>query len=276
MSARHQYTTRSLVVSVHDVAPSTAESSRRWVDLLEERGLRASLLVVPGWWNGSDMDSSPSFVEWLGAAAERGHEVVQHGFSHVYRGAMESTATRSLVGRLLARGCEEFWHLSYPRARELLSLGRDVLKRHGAEVHGFVAPGWLMSPDAVDAARDLGYRYTCTHTAVLDLVDGRSIPALTTSQRPRSMLTRAGIIVNEGLVTLMDRRYSVARVAVHPADLWNVRLRESNLSLCGRLVAAGFVSTTYQELVASVRVNHADRRPTDRSDTAWRRRTESC
>jgi hypothetical protein len=35
------------IVSVHDVAPSTFEQSRAWVEMLDRHRIRASLLVVP-------------------------------------------------------------------------------------------------------------------------------------------------------------------------------------------------------------------------------------
>ena len=52
-----------IVVSLHDVAPSTAELSRRWLELLETLGVRASLLVIPGRWNGQELSQSPAFVD---------------------------------------------------------------------------------------------------------------------------------------------------------------------------------------------------------------------
>lgn len=240
---------KSFVVSLHDVAPSTAESSRRWVELLDDRGIRASLLVVPGMWNGMSLDSSTGFTTWLREAEARGHEVVQHGFRHVRTDSFSLGRVREIVGRVLARGCEEFWHLPTKRAAELMTLGREILVGQGFDVRGFVAPGWLMSKGALLAASHLEYGYTCTHTHVIDLSSGRRLLAPTTSQRPRSHLSGVGVKWNKTLVTVAARQGDVVRVALHPDDLHESKLRRANLDMCDRLRERGHRSSTYRDVV---------------------------
>lgn len=240
-----------MVVSLHDVAPATAELSRRWLALLEEVGIRATLLVVPGTWRGQSIDQSPKFVDWVKSAQERGHEVAQHGFSHQRHLGSETNWKRELVGGLLARGAEEFWHLSYGRATELLMAGHSLFDSVGITTDGFVAPGWLMSPDAMTAAQRLGYRYTCTHQYIECLQENSRIFAPTTSQRPNSYLTRPTKVFNQLLISACASRLPVLRIGIHPADLVNVRLRNANLDLCKTLMIRGYRSTTYHDLVVS-------------------------
>jgi predicted deacetylase len=240
---------KNFVVSLHDVAPSTAETSRRWLDLLESRGIRASLLVVPGVWNGTDLASSPAFCDWLRNAESRGHEIVMHGYSHTRLQGQSTTKFRAVVGSVLARGCEEFWHLSYDRARELLARGRDGLRQAGFSPRGFIAPGWLMSEASVDAARHLGFDYTCTHTAIVNLQTGQKELAFTTSQRPRSSLSRAGIGVNRLISEVASQRITTSRIAIHPNDLLHDELRRANLMLCESARRSGRESCTYGDIV---------------------------
>ncbi|NCZ90931.1 MAG: DUF2334 domain-containing protein, partial [Actinobacteria bacterium] len=64
----------AVVVSVHDVAPATFERSVRILKILESRGVRASLLVIPGYWQDHGPVTNDDFARWLREAECRGHE----------------------------------------------------------------------------------------------------------------------------------------------------------------------------------------------------------
>ena len=90
----------SLIVSVHDVAPATSELSRRWLDNLETMGVKASLLVVPGFWKSRHLHDNQNFIDWLHAAELNGHEIVQHGLHHErMQKAVNPQAINTSVGR---------------------------------------------------------------------------------------------------------------------------------------------------------------------------------
>jgi hypothetical protein len=241
------------VVSIHDVAPATAERCRRWVELCEARGIRTSLLVVPGPWQGLDWKRAPGFVEWLVQKREDGHEIVQHGFRHERITSHSTTTTREIFGRLMARGAEEFWHLDERTAIELLSAGRRVLQEHGLTAEGFVAPGWLLSVGARSALSKCEFSYTCVHRGVIDLRTGRLHSGLSSSQRPGSWASGIGRLWNRVVLDLTARRGSFARIAIHPRDLGEQALRSANLSYLDRLVGDGWTPTTYGRFVESRR-----------------------
>ena len=73
---------KSLIVSLHDVAPGSAETSRRWMELFDERNLAVSLLVIPGRWNGTELLSDEQFQNWLALNSSSKHEIVLHGLNH--------------------------------------------------------------------------------------------------------------------------------------------------------------------------------------------------
>src|SRR6476646_8179313 len=74
---------RSLIVSLHDVAPKTWETSRRVIEELQHNGIRAcSLLVVPDYHRQGSSMNDRSFVEWLRELEEGGNEIVLHGYFH--------------------------------------------------------------------------------------------------------------------------------------------------------------------------------------------------
>ncbi len=236
-----------LIVSLHDVAPSKAELCRRWVEILNERNIRATLLVVPGKWNGASLDTSPQFIEWLRGAEADGHEIALHGYHHIVDANYRTTYRRHLMGTLFARGCEEFWHLPYAEAHRRIRIGRETLERNGFHPQGFVAPGWLMSPETMNALRQSDLLYTTTHTHFIDLLYGKEEKIISLSQRPSSVLTKVGIAVNFAATELMRSLHVPMRLAIHPNDLINARVRNANISIIDRFVNRGYTTMTYAE-----------------------------
>lgn len=241
-----------LVVSLHDVASATAEPSRRWMELFEARGLNVSVLVVPGPWQGlGPVDLDWSLCAWLRSLQASGHDIAQHGWSHIE----PETSTRGVAarsaGRLVARGCAEFWHLDRAEASRRLELGRAVLGAVGVGVEGFVAPGWLMSPEARSAVNAAGFRYTTTHATVSDLMAGRDWPCPVLSQRPGSSLAGPGARATTHIAEWTVRRRRPLRIAAHPRDLDDQRATEAVLSSCDVAMDAGYQSITYAALAKS-------------------------
>ncbi|MFN2624307.1 MAG: DUF2334 domain-containing protein, partial [Chthoniobacterales bacterium] len=73
----------SFVVSLHDVAPCTRETSGKIIDALKDAGVRtASLLVVPNYHRRGNAIEDASFVSWLRELEARGYEIVIHGYFH--------------------------------------------------------------------------------------------------------------------------------------------------------------------------------------------------
>ena len=241
-----------VVVSLHDVASATAEPSRRWMDLFEARGMQVSVLVVPGPWQGlGPVDRDGSLCAWLRSLQASGHDIVQHGWSHVDPGTSSRGVAARSAGRLVARGCAEFWHLDRAEASRRLELGRVVMNSAGLDVVGFVAPGWLMSPGARSAVIAAGFRYTTTHATVSDLVAGRDRPCPVLSQRPGSSLTGPGARATTHIAEWTVRRGRPLRVAAHPRDLDDRRTTDAVLSACDAAINAGYQSVSYATLVTN-------------------------
>lgn len=239
---------RWLVVSVHDVAPGSDAASRRWLELLDARDMRASLLVVPGPWRGRRMTEGDDFSGWLRDAAAAGHEIVQHGWEH-QAVPVAGHLLRRGVGRLAARGCAEFWTIDRVEATRRLEAGQAALRTSGLHADGFVAPGWLLGRDAMLAVRAAGFRYTTTHRGVLDLLTGRMLVVPALSQRPASAVTAAAAALTTKWARRAIRHGRPLRVAAHPADLADRRTRQAVLGACEAAVDAGYRTTTYGGLL---------------------------
>jgi predicted deacetylase len=239
----------SLIVSVHDVAPSTSWAARWWAGQLESRGVPATYLVVPGPWEGPTFRADRDLAAWLRDRDAAGDEIAQHGWTH--HAGDEGTRLRRAIGSLAARGCGEFWTLDEDEARRRLELGLAALRAAGLEPVGFTPPGWLASLGTVRALRALGYRYTTSHLGVTDLETGRRYRVPPLSHRPGSPVeTLAAAAVRAAARHAARRRQSV-RVAIHPRDLARSRLAEVTLDAIDTLLSAGARPRTYLDFVAS-------------------------
>jgi predicted deacetylase len=241
----------SLIVSIHDVAPSTAHAARTWVQELDRRAVPVTLLVVPGPWEGPPLRVDHELVAWLNERRARGDEIAQHGWAH--RRVAGASRWRRALGSAAARGCDEFWSLDAREARRRLEIGRDVLCRAGLAPVGFTPPGWLASAPTLAVLAELGYRYTTSRTAVLDLTTGEShrVPAL--SQRPGGAAEAIGRAVVDRGARRLARHGASARVALHPHDLASPELVTSNLSAVDCLLDSGAKARTYREFVTARR-----------------------
>lgn len=241
----------TVVVSIHDVAPSTHAASSHWLDIIEAHRLRATLLVVAGPWNGPRADEDPAFGDWLRAAAAGGHEIAAHGWDHRRIEDPEGnwTSSRRVFGNVAARGCEEFWMLGQREARRRLIRTCSVLHAIGVEADGFTPPGWLASREALDAARGLGFRYRTSHRGVHDLRTGATVLAPAFSHRPGTALTAAAAWGVERLARALLLRGGLVRLALHPDDLDTGTTRDATLRLLARARDADVLSVTYRELV---------------------------
>ena len=238
-----------LVVSVHDVSPATASESKQWLNDLDERGVPASILVIPGPWRGRALADDPEFACWLDGCRERGHEICLHGWDHTAPAGMP--LGRALVGRLAARGCGEFWSLDEGEAAARAQRGLDVLGELGLRVCGFTPPGWLISASAIRGLLSVGLRYVTTHRSVRDLSTGYERRALVLCHRPDGRGERAGAMLMTYAPGRVLRPGRTLRLALHPDDLARPGLREAALSGIDAAMSAGAVAVTYESLVGT-------------------------
>ncbi|MFG2039985.1 DUF2334 domain-containing protein [Dactylosporangium sp. NPDC048998] len=235
-----------MVVSVHDVAPATADETARWCADADALGIPVSLLVIPGPWRGMELSEHDGYAEVLRERAARGDELVLHGWCH--RAGPDGGAVRRAVGRAVARGAAEFAALDEQQATERLDAAKAVLDRLGLHTTGFTPPGWLASPAAVRALANAGFRYTTDHFGVKDLRSGRASVArrgFALSHRPGGTGERLGSAVLRAGAAWAARRRGLVRVALHPDDLHRPGLRDDTLRAIEGALQAGARATTY-------------------------------
>jgi predicted deacetylase len=245
---------RSLIVSLHDVAPATWEKSRNIISDLHQRGIRTcSLLVVPDYHHAGSSFQNSGFVSWLRDLEQSGNEVVIHGYFHQRPRRPNESAFGQFVTRIYTQGEGEFYDLPYDEARQRITSAREQFEAVGLRPHGFVAPAWLLGSDAERAARDCGMEYTTRLTSVVDLRSGDTFASRSLVYSVRNEWRRSVSMCWNALLAQISRSEPLARFSIHPVDydhrqVWN--------QIC-RLIAgmqSNRTPTTYHDWISEWRI----------------------
>ena len=245
---------RPLVVSLHDLAPATRQPAEKILRELAHHGVRvASLLVVPDYHRTGSTIENRDFVQWLRDLEGEGREIVIHGYYHERpQGDRESLRTR-LLTRRYTKGEGEFYDLDYDEALRRITRARDEFRGAGLKPRGFIAPAWLMSREAEQAAADAEMEYTTRLTEVVDLRTKRRFPARSLVYSVRSTWRRAASLAwNETCARLLADS-PLLRISIHPADYEHSEVWRQ----IGRLLdkaAEARTPTTYRDWIAEQRV----------------------
>jgi len=240
-----------LVVSIHDVSPPERARVEQVMARLAGIGVRRfSLLVIPNLRDRWPIDADQAFCNWLRQRQDRGDEVVLHGWEHAAVGTPRALGDR-LRNRWYTQGEGEFLSLEYDEASRRISLGLSMLMRAGLRTDGFVAPSWLVSPDSLRAAADIGLRYTNSYLRLVDLERGQSHVAPSLVFGPGHLDEDLGIALQRPLSRLI-RRLSLVRVVVHPPCGDDRRRFDAILAMVERLLP-GHDPVTYGEALERLR-----------------------
>src|SRR5438445_8687140 len=208
-----------IVVSLHDVAPSSRQIANTIISELVHRGVRVcSLLVVPDYHHEGLFTKDGEFVSWLRGLEADGHEIVIHGYFHERPPRTRETLRDKFLTRFYAQNEGEFYDLSYEEARRRIAAARDEFRAQGLKPRGFVAPAWLLNEDAERAAGDAQMEYTTRLRTVCDLRSGNVFPARTLVYSVRNSWRRElSRSWNAALFRLLKNK-ALLRLSIHPRD----------------------------------------------------------
>jgi hypothetical protein len=243
-----------LVVSVHDVAPSTrAACEKMLADLARHHVRCCSLLVVPNYHERGASVADRSFMQWLRDLENAGHEIVIHGYFHQREARGRESLRTKLITRRYTNGEGEFFDLGYEEAYARITRARDEFKAAGLTPRGFIAPAWLLSAEAERAATDAEMEYTTRLTNVRDLRTRETFRARSLVYSVRSGARRATSLAWNGLLCRLVARAPLVRVGLHPPDLGHPRVWQQILEIVDRLAEAR-EPMTYREFIAEQRI----------------------
>jgi predicted deacetylase len=206
---------KTAIVSVHDVMPSTFSRVERILAVLEKVGVPpASLLVVPG------KDWSLDGIAALRSLANLGHPLAGHGWIH-----KATSGSRSLYHRVhsLLISRNEAEHLSLP-PEDLADLVRQCHEWFpgvGLPTPDlYVPPAWALGSLTTDHLRELPFRWYEVLRGYLDVQKGerRWLPLVgfeaDTSFRQWSLR-----LWNQLNALLATGGVGPLRISIHPDDL---------------------------------------------------------
>lgn len=242
-----------LVVSVHDIAPSTVPEVRWLLARLDELAVvRRVLKVIPRPTEAEDLRRHPELVDLLAGEVERGSEIVVHGLTHrLPAGArVGGRPLDRLRARLFAGGAAEFLGLDERAAEEAVAEARTIVEEAGFEAAGFCAPAWLARPELSAILRRLGFRFACWFASVEDLRTGRRLRAPAWGYMGTPGLAEALVGLEGRFVRAIWRASGgrAVRVFLHPQGAPESAACAATLRAIGRLRETHRL-TTYRELL---------------------------
>jgi predicted deacetylase len=244
----------SLVVSIHDIAPSNRLVVEQIIHALAPNGIRAcSLLVVPDYHHEGRASEDRQFVSWLCDLDQAGHEIVIHGYFHQRERRAHETIRTQFLTQCYTQNEGEFYDLDYNEALRRIMAARDEFRAIGLKPRGFVAPAWLLGADAERAAHDADLEYTTRLRTVHDLRSGEDFPAQSIVYSVRNQWRRA---VSRGWNATLFRVLKgrpLLRVSIHPPDFSHPAIWRQVVDLIKNAVPDRTV-TTYQDWVAEQRL----------------------
>ena len=211
---------KSLIVSIHDVAPPFEAEIGKILERLQSLGVaRCSLLVVPDYHGMGRADRNPSWVSRLKAWAADGHEAVLHGYFHQAREKASPGWKNALLRNVYTSAESEFLELDAAEAERRLRLGLEVFENAGLAAKGFIAPAWLMNAETLKALGELGFEYTNTLKKIIDLKSGRVCDCWSQVYSSRSSWRRWTSVAWNECLWRRNRGSDVVRVSVHPPEI---------------------------------------------------------
>jgi predicted deacetylase len=243
-----------LVVSLHDVAPSTQAVTAKMISEFARCGVRVcSLLVVPNYHHQGASMQDRQFVSWLRGLEADGHEVVIHGFFHQRPRIERETLRDKFVTRFYTQDEGEFYDLGYNEAFQRIKNARDDFRAAGLKPHGFVAPAWLLSLAGQRAAHDAEMEYTTRLGGVYDLRSGEQFPARSLVYSVRNGWRRGVSLAWNATLARYLEHHGLLRVSVHPPDYSYPSIWRQISDLANRLVKLR-TPVTYQNWIAQRRI----------------------
>lgn len=246
-----------VVVSVHDVAPSTRAEVAEIVTQVARQGVNVcSLLVVPDYHHRGESMRDGEFVRWLQDLERAGHEVVIHGFYHRREQPARESWISKLITRQYTRGEGEFFDIAYEEAFRRITKAREQFVAAGLTPRGFIAPAWLLSAAGEKAAADAGMEYTTRLSTVRDLRTGTDFRSQSLVYSVRSSLRRLTSLGWNAALSFALTGAPLVRLGIHPADTRHPAVWNQILTIAGHL-AAQRAPTTYRDWIGEQRVRAA-------------------
>jgi uncharacterized protein len=243
-----------IIVSLHDVAPSTQQIANTIISELARHGASVcSLLVVPDYHRQGLFTRNQQFVSWLRDLEADGHEIVIHGYFHERPRRAEESLRDKFLTRFYTQHEGEFYDLNYDEALRRITAAQDEFRASGLKPHGFVAPAWLLNKNAERAARDAGLEYTTRLHKVCDLRAGSEFAARSIVYSVRKNWRRGISRLCNATLFRFSKGNTLLRISIHPPDYSHPMIWRQITGFIERATRFRTV-TTYRDWLAEQRL----------------------
>ncbi|MEX1197170.1 MAG: polysaccharide deacetylase family protein [Pseudohongiellaceae bacterium] len=228
---------RQLLVSIHDVAPSTLPLVEELMALLTDNGLLpVTLLVVPatGWKNEE--------LERLRSLQTSGAELAGHGWTH--RARHVRGWRHRLHSALISRDAAEHLALDREDIRQLMLDCHDWFPEHGLTAPTlYVPPAWALGALPLSELHALPYHHLETLTGVYcrERNEFRRLPM--TGYEADTRLRAVSVGLWNAMNLKWAGRHRPLRLGIHPTDL-QLRLGDDLKAL----IREGGTALSYRDL----------------------------
>jgi predicted deacetylase len=244
----------ALIVSVHDLSPSTRAAAENILLELTRKGVRScSLLVVPDYHHQGPFTDDRQFVSWLRGLEADGYEIVIHGYFHQRPARANESPQDKFITRFYTRYEGEFYDLDYEEAFRRIARARDQFREAGLNPRGFVAPAWLLGQEGERALRDAELEYTTRLRTIRDLRIEKDFPARTAVYSVANQWRRTVSLAWNGALFSLMKTSALLRVSIHPPDFLYPPIRKQILDSLDRMRELR-TPTTYRDWIAEQRV----------------------
>jgi len=244
---RHGRSEKKLLLSLHDFHPGSRKQIGEQLEFCLKRCPgHASILVVPEYHHGREIEACAESLRSLEKWQKEGHDLAVHGYFHDRKGLPEDAWFWT---RLYTQQEAEFFRMDPAEAELRIDRALAIWRRQGWAAKGFVAPGWLQEPSTEAILRRRGVAYTCRLTEVVHLADGQRDRAWAGTYSLRSPWRRVLARRWQPLWKAVWGGRRLVRLSLHPVDLETGFVREQVGSLLEELSARGYRSVSYAEHV---------------------------
>jgi predicted deacetylase len=236
---------RSLIVSLHDVSPHSWSACQEIVARLAALGIpRVSLLVIPDHHHRGHWLEDPEFVSWLRDLESSGHEAVLHGYYHLRPQQKADRGLARWITGTYTAGEGEFFDLNTATALDRCTRGRAEFLEAGLACQGFIAPAWLLGPEARQVLLDLQFRYT-VHLADVTALHPVTIryPVRTLCWSTRAWWRRECSLAWNAFLYSRTTTAETLRISIHPPDLQYLEIWTQIERLCAAATATRTAET---------------------------------
>lgn len=209
---------RKVCVVMHDVAPATWGRCQILLQALDAvASVPITLLVVPEYHGGLNVQDAPDFVDTMRGRLARGDELALHGYSHEDK--LPINGLRDYVTRrLYTDGEGEFAALPAAAARLRLQRGVECFSELHWPLSGFVAPAWLMGAGTWQALSGFPFSYVTTLKEMVLWPEGIHMPAPSLTYSTRAAWRRHASHAWNRYQLHAQRDQQTIRLGLHPAD----------------------------------------------------------